>query len=149
MENLSTEEKVERKMFENKIAIILSNDLLNWQKLNVTSFLASSIAISFPEVRGETFSTKTGDEYLPFINQPILIYKADNDNEMKRVFNRAKERSLNIGVYPQLFFSTKSAEENHLVMESFNNEEQLLAGIVIYGETKKVYKTLDKLHLID
>ena len=136
-------------MFENKIAIILSNDLLNWQKLNVTSFLASSIAISFPEVRGKTFITQNGDEYLPFINQPVLIYKADNDNEMKRVFNRAKERNLYIGVYPHSFFATKSAEENHLVMESFNNTEQLLAGIVIYGETKKVYKTLDKLHLID
>jgi len=136
-------------MFENKIAIILRNDLMTWQKLNVTSFLASSIAISFPEVHGKAFFTKNGDEFLPFISQPILIYKSDNDNEMKRAFNRAKERGLYIGVYPQSFFATKSAEENHLVMESFNNEEQLLAGIVVYGETKKVYKALDKLHLMD
>ena len=137
------------KMFENKIAIILRNDLLNWQKLNVTSFLASSIAISFPEVHGATFATKNGDEFLPFMNQPVLIYKAEDENAMRRVFNRAKERNLYMGVYPQSFFATKSAEENHLVMENFNNEEHLLAGIVIYGETKKVYKTLDKLHLID
>ncbi len=29
---------------EKKIAVVIKNDLLNWQKLNVTSFLASSIA---------------------------------------------------------------------------------------------------------
>jgi len=137
-------------MFENKIAIILRNDLLDWQKLNVTSFLASSFAISFTEVHGKTFTTKNGDDFLHFMNQPVLIYKAEdeNANAMRRVFNRAKERGLHIGVYPQSFFATKSAEENHLVMEDFNHETHLLAGIVIYGETKKVYKTLDKLHLI-
>ena len=53
-------------MFENKIAIILKDDLLNWQKLNVTSFLASSIAISFPETHGTSFYTKNRDEFLPF-----------------------------------------------------------------------------------
>lgn len=37
---------------ENKIAIVIKNDLLNWQKLNVSSFLASSVAIKFPETHG-------------------------------------------------------------------------------------------------
>ncbi|TKG89829.1 DUF2000 family protein [Puteibacter caeruleilacunae] len=30
-----------------KIAIVVKNDLADWQKLNVTSFLASSVAIKF------------------------------------------------------------------------------------------------------
>lgn len=66
---------------------------------------------------------------------------------MKRAFNRAKERDLHIGIYPVALFSTKSAEENHRVIEGFNIEGQPLAGLVIYGETKKVYKALDKLKL--
>jgi Uncharacterized protein conserved in bacteria len=136
-------------MYEKKIAIVLRNDLQNWQKLNVTSFLASSIAIAFTEVHGNSFSTNTEGEFLPFINQPILIYKADNDDIMRRVFSRSKERALHIGIYPQTFFSTKSAEENYLVMEKFNGETEALAGIVIYGETKKVYKALDGLKLCD
>ena len=136
-------------MYEKKIAIVLRDDLLNWQKLNVTSFLASSIAIAFPEVHGNTFSTKTEGDFLPFINQPILVYKADNGDVMRRIFNRSKERVLHIGIYPQTFFSTKSAEENHLVMEQFSNETATLAGIVIYGETQKVYKALDGLKLCD
>jgi Uncharacterized protein conserved in bacteria len=136
-------------MYENKIAIVLRDDLLNWQKFNVTSFLASSIAIAFPEVHGNAFVTKIEGEFLPFINQPILIYKADDEDTMRRIFNRSKERGLHIGVYPQSFFSTKSADENYLVMEKFNNEVDSLAGIVIFGETKKVYKAIDGLKLCD
>lgn len=137
------------KRYENKIAIVLRSDLSDWQKLNITSSLAGAVAISFPEIHGKSFTNKHGDDYLPFINQPILIYKAENDNAMKRVFNRAKERDLHIGIYPEALFSTKNAEENHRVIEDFGIEEQPLAGLVIYGETKKVYKALDRLKLHD
>jgi hypothetical protein len=135
--------------YENKVAIILRYDLSGWQKLNVTSSLAASVAISFPEIHGEPFSNKSGDEYLAFVKQPMLIYKAESDNDITRAFNRAKERNLQIGIYPEALFSTKSAEENHRVIKDFNIEEQSLAGLVIYGETKKVYKALDKLKLYD
>lgn len=137
------------KTYENKIAIVLRSDLSDWQKLNVTSSLASAVAISFPEIHGKPFPNKYGDEYLPFINQPVLIYKAENEIAIKRVFNRAKERNLYLGIYPESLFSTKNAEENRHVMEEFNIEAQPLAGMIIYGETKKVYKALDKLKLHD
>ena len=39
--------------YDHKIAIVLSDDLLVWQKLNVTAFLASSVAIQFPETHGQ------------------------------------------------------------------------------------------------
>jgi hypothetical protein len=35
-------------MYENKIAVVILDGLANWQKLNVTAFLASSVAIAFP-----------------------------------------------------------------------------------------------------
>ena len=53
--------------FENKITIVIKNELLNWQKLNVSSFLASSIAIKFPETQGKSFINASKEEYLPFI----------------------------------------------------------------------------------
>ena len=137
------------KTYENKIAIVLRSDLSDWQKLNITSSLAGSVAISFTEIHGKPFTNKSGDQYLPFIKQPILIYKAENETAMKRVFNRSRERNLHLGIYPESLFSTKNAEENHHMIEDFNIEQQPLAGLVIYGDTKTVYKALDKLKLHD
>lgn len=132
-------------MYEKKIAIIIKNDLLNWQKLNVTAFLASSVAIKFEETHGKAFVSASGSEYLPFIKHPILIYKADTDAELRRVFNRAKERDLNIGIYTNPLFSTKNEEGNLIEIAKYNDDEQELAGIIIYGENKKVDKTLNSL----
>ncbi len=57
--------------YENKIALVVKNDLLNWQKLNVASFLASSVAIQFPETHGKPFVNASKSQYLPFLKQPI------------------------------------------------------------------------------
>ena len=136
-------------LYENKIALIIKNDLHSWQKLNVASFLASSIAIKFPDTHGKAFINASGSEYLPFIKHPILIYKADNEDELKRVFNRAKERKLYIGIYTEPLFSTKNELENHIEIAKSSDENQVLVGIAIYGENKKVGKALDglKFHL--
>ncbi len=131
--------------YENKIAIVIKNDLENWQKLNVASFLASSVAIKFPDTHGKSFINASNAEYLPFIKHPILIFKAENDAEMKRAFNRAKERELNIGIYTAPLFATKNEEENLIEIAKCNDEDQNLVGIVIYGDTKKVNKALDGL----
>src|SRR5246127_1964751 len=95
-----------------KIAIVIRADLLEWQKLNVAAFLASSVAVKFPETHGRDFVTSTGNHYLPFIKHPILIYKADSTEQIKRAFQRAKERELHIGIYTRPLFSTKNEEGN-------------------------------------
>ena len=131
--------------YENKIAIVIKDGLQSWQKLNVASFLASSVAIAFPETHGEKFVNASGSEYLPFIKHPILVYKADTEAEIKRAFNRAKERGLHIGIYTEALFATKNEGENHIEIAKSSDEEQVLVGIVIYGENKKVAKALDGL----
>jgi hypothetical protein len=136
-------------MYDKKIAIIIKNDLLLWQKLNVTAFLASSVAIKFEETHGKAFINASGSAYLPFIKHPILIYKADTDAQLRRAFNRAKERELNIGIYTSPLFSTKNEDGNLIEIARYTDDEQELAGIIIYGENKKVDKALDglKFHL--
>jgi hypothetical protein len=131
--------------YENKIAIVIKNDLENWQKLNVASFLASSVAIAFPDTHGKPFVNASNSKYLPFIKHPILIFKADTDAEIKRAFNRAKERELNIAIYTAPLFATKNEEENLIEIAKYNDEDQNLVGIVVYGEVKKVNKALDGL----
>lgn len=132
-------------MYDNKIAIIIKNDLQSWQKLNVASFLASSIAIKFPNTHGKEFINASGATYLPFIKHPILIFKAENETEIKRAFNRAKERGLYIGIYTEALFATKNEEENHMEIAKYTDENQVLVGLAIYGENKKVDKALDGL----
>jgi hypothetical protein len=132
-------------MYDNKIALIIKNDLQSWQKLNVASFLASSIAIKFPDTHGKEFINASGLAYLPFIKHPILIYKAESEAEIKRAFNRAKERELYIGIYTEPLFTTKNEEENHIEIAKCTDENQVLVGIATYGENKKVNKALDGL----
>lgn len=131
--------------YDNKIAIVIKDDLQSWQKLNVASFLASSVAIKFPETHGKPFINASNSEYLPFIKHPILIFKAETQEEITRVFNRAKERELNIGIYTKPLFATKNEEENLIEIAKYKDEEQNLVGIIVYEDTKKVNKALDGL----
>ena len=132
-------------MYDKKIAIVIKSNLLDWQKLNVTAFLASAVAIQFPETHGQAFTNASGSTYLPFIKHPILVYTADTDEQLKRAFNRAKERDINMGIYTKPLFSTKNEEGNHAEIGKSTDGEQDLAGIVLYGENKKVDKALDGL----
>ena len=131
--------------YESKIALVIQNDLLDWQKLNVASFLASSIAIAFPETHGKSFVNASQSSYLPFIKQPILIFEANDKTQMSRAFNRAKQRGLHIGIYTRSLFATKSEEENHMEINKSGDEDQDLVGIVLFGERRKVDKALQGL----
>ena len=130
---------------ENKIAIIIENNLLDWQKLNVTSFLASSVAIKFPETHGKPFVNASHSEYLPFLKQPIYIYKSNGEQEIKRAFYRAVDREIYIGIYTNPLFATKDEEQNHIEISKYTDENQELVGIVLFGEKRKVNKALDGL----
>lgn len=132
-------------MYENKIAIVLSNGLAQWQKLNVTAFLASSISIAFPETHGAPLVSGSGTQYLPFLKHPILIYAAETDEQLMRAFNRATERELHIGVYTKGLFATKNEEGNLLEIGRHTDSELDLVGIIMYGPNKKVDKAIDKL----
>jgi len=134
-------------MYDNKIVLIIKNDLATWQKLNVASFLASSVAIEFPETHGKSFINASNSEYLPFIKHPILIYGADTNEAISRAFNRAKERELNIGIYTEPLFATKNEDENHIEISKFTDGNQVLVGLAIYGDIKNVNKAIDGLKL--
>src|SRR5215467_9446802 len=126
--------------YENKIAIVIDANLPTWQKLNVAAFLATSVAIKFPETHGKPFINASNSEYLPFIKHPILIYKANSSEEIKRAFNRAKERGVHIGIYTEPLFATKGEEENLAEIAKYTDESQKLVGIILYGENKLVNK---------
>ena len=132
-------------MYDQKIALVLLADLADWQKLNVAAFLAGAVAIEFPETHGASFTNASGATYLPFIKHPIFIYRADDEAQLRRAFQRAKERELRIGIYTRPLFGTKNEEGNHAEIGKFTDEEQELVGIVLYGDRRKVDKSVDGL----
>lgn len=134
-------------MYDKKIAIVIKEDLLTWQKLNVVSFLASSIAIKFPETHGEDFITADDIKFLPFLKHPILVFKAETQEKMLRAFIRSKDRELAIGIYTKELFNTRSGEENIEEISRHSSTNLDLVGMIIYGENKKVDKALDGLKL--
>ena len=132
-------------MYENKIAIVVLNHLADWQKLNITAFLSSSVAIAFPETHGAPLLSASGTPYLPLLKHPVLIYAAETIEQIKRTFNRSQEIKLHIGVFTKELFSTKNEEENLEEVAKHTDAELDLMGIIIYGDTKKVDKAIDKL----
>lgn len=132
-------------MYDNKIAMVIRRDLPEWQKLNVAAFLASSIAVKFPETHGKPFVTASGTEFLPFIKHPVLVYAAEDQAQITRAFQRAGERELHIGIYTRPLFATKNEEGNLEEIARLKDEELDLAGIIIYGENKKVDKAVKDL----
>ena len=129
-------------MYYHKIAIVLSADLLDWQKLNVTAFLASAVAIQFPDTHGQPFVSASGSRFLPFLKHPILVYRADGPAEVRKAFERGRERGVHLGIYPRGLFATKNEAENLLEIARQTDEELELVGLVLYGENKQVDKAL-------
>jgi hypothetical protein len=132
-------------MYDTKIALVLKNDLADWQKLNVAAFLASAVAIQFPETHGQALVSASGTSYLPFLRQPMLVYKADSEADLRRAHRRATERGLAVGIYTEPLFATKGEAENLAVIARYADDEQPLVGLALYGDAKQVSKALDGL----
>lgn len=130
---------------DKKIAIIVRDDLLTWQKLNVTAFLASGFGRL--DIMGENYKDKSGIVYLPMSGQPILVYCV-NKEEMKSILARAINREIEISIYNEEMFSTNNDIDNRAMIEKYTTEELEPVGLGLCGKKQHVDKTLHgyKLH---
>jgi hypothetical protein len=80
--------------------------------------------------------TASGNTYLPFLKQPMLIYKAIDSEQIKRAFNRAEEKELQIGIYFEPLFATMTHEDNLKETASHTDDEQNLVGIIFTAKKK-------------
>jgi hypothetical protein len=132
--------------FDTKIAVVLCDDLVVWQKTNVTAFLVSGIAGTVPEVVGEPYRDASGNEYLPMFVQPVLVYTADAAG-VRRAYERAMSRGVTPAVYTQELFTTNHDEANRAALAVVSAEELDLVGIAFRAERKTVDKIVDRLRL--
>ena len=130
--------------FDTKIAVVLRDDLADWQKANVTAFLVSGIAGTVPGIVGEPYRDASGNEYLPMFVQPVLVYQADAP-ALRRAYERALGRDVSMAIYTADLFETGHDEANRAAVAGVPSDELDLVGIAFRAERKTVDKVVDGL----
>jgi hypothetical protein len=125
--------------FDTKIAIAVRADLEQWQKLNVTAFLASGIAAGAAEVMGKPYEDGAGNTYLELFRQPVLVYAGDGQ-ALGQAHQRALERRMPTAIYTMEMFGTGNDDDNRAVVRAAERLD--LAGIALYGPRNAVDKVL-------
>ena len=126
-------------MFDTKIAIIVKDDLAQWQKLNVTAFLMSGITAANADLIGEQYVDKDGKRHLPMSRQPVIVLSA-TPNVLRNVRNRANERGIPTVAYIEEMFATGHDEANRAVFSEHTSIEENTVGIALRADKKIVDK---------
>ena len=126
-------------MFDTKIAIIVRDDLAQWQKLNITAFLMSGITAANADLIGEQYVDKDGKRHLPMSRQPVIVLSA-TPNVLRNVRNRANERGIPTVAYIEEMFSTGHDEANRAVFSEHTSSEENTVGIALRADKKIVDK---------
>ena len=125
--------------FDTKIAIAVRGDLEQWQKLNVTAFLASAIAFGVPETAGKPYEDGSGHRYLEMFRQPVLVYAA-HGALLATVRERAAGRDLPMMIYTEELFSTGNDDDNRAAVNAVAAGDLNLVGVAVYGPRNAMNK---------
>ena len=129
--------------FGTKIAVVVSEDLAVWQKLNVTAFVAGGVA-NVGETVGKPYGDADGREYLPMLRQPVFVYSATKE-KIRTVYERAIRRGVRLAVYTEELFATSNDDDNRAAVRCVAGAALNLVGLAVYGEKKAVVKVVDGL----
>jgi hypothetical protein len=126
-------------MFQTKIAIIVRDDLADWQKLNVTAFLTSGIVGQAPDIIGEAYRDAAGNVYNAMTIQPMVVLVADQGT-LRTIQKRALERQVITSAYVEEMFATGHDAANREVFARFAPDEANFVGIALRADRKIVDK---------
>lgn len=132
--------------FDTKIGIVVREDLAVWQKLNVTAFLASAVAVGAPEIMGEPYEDGAGNRHLAMFGQPVLVYAADAE-ALRRVHATVLRRGLDSAVFIEDMFKTGNDVDNRAAFGAADAGNLPLVGLAVHGPRNAVDKTLKGLAL--
>lgn len=132
--------------FDTKIAIALRDDLLAWQRLNVTAFLASGITAAHPVLVGEPYQDADGETYLSLLGMPVLVFEGTRD-DLAAARERSTRRALPTAVYTADMFRTGHDEANRAVVAPVRGADLDLVGIAVHGPKNAVDKIVKGMRL--
>jgi hypothetical protein len=124
-------------VWETKIAVVLRDDLLGWQKLNVACFTVSGIAATVKDVVGEPYVDGSENTYLPMFQQPVLVFLAGAE-KLRQVYERALRREVSLSIYPEDLFGTNNDEDNRATIRDVDSGSLRLAGLAVHGDRRTV-----------
>ncbi|HEX7745371.1 MAG TPA: DUF2000 domain-containing protein [Micromonosporaceae bacterium] len=127
--------------FTTKIAILLRDDLVGWQRLNVTAFLASGLGASEPDLVGEPYADADGTRYLAMFRQPVLVFVGDAAL-LTGAHHRALDRGLRVAVFTEDLFATGNDEDNRMAVRSVARDKLNLVGLALHAPRNVVDKVL-------
>ena len=131
---------------ETKVALLVREDLLGWQKLNVAAFLATGIAGAAPEAMGAPYEDAAGRRYAPLLGQPILILAA-SAADLLTARRIALERGLTIAAYVAAMFATGHDAANREAFRAESAETPDLVGLALRGPKRAVDRATQGLPL--
>lgn len=126
-------------MFDTKIAIVVRDDLLIWQKLNVTAFLTSGVLGANSDLLGEDYEDASGQKYRPLIVQPMIVLTTGGAG-LAKIHRRAIDRGVSAAIYIEDMFSTGHDAANRAAVRRYATEDLNLVGVAIREERKLVDK---------
>jgi hypothetical protein len=129
-----------------KIGIIVRDDLLVWQKLNVTAFLVAGISAAAPESIGDPYEDGSGNHYLPILGQPVFVYAASAEH-LQRTRVRALSREMPMAIYTKDMFVTNNDIDNRAVVKAVAAENLDIVGIALRADAKTFDKIVNGLRL--
>jgi hypothetical protein len=127
--------------FDTKIAVLLRDDLIGWQRLNVTAFLVSGIAAAGPELIGEPYEDADGTRYLPMLRQPVLVF-AGAKEILVSAHSRATSRGMALSVFTSDLFTTANDRDNRAAVRAVRRAQLDLVGLAVHGPRNAVDKVL-------
>ncbi|GAA2087768.1 DUF2000 domain-containing protein [Streptomyces albiaxialis] len=132
--------------FDTKIAVVVREDLADWQKLNVTAFLAGGVAHATEDVVGEAYEDGSGNRYLAMFREPVLCFAADAEG-LSKAHGRALSRGLATALYTDEMFATDNDTDNRAAVRAVEAEKLSLAGLALYGPRNSVDRAVKGLKL--
>ncbi|MDB5971152.1 MAG: hypothetical protein JWQ90_3602 [Hydrocarboniphaga sp.] len=128
-------------LFDTKVSILILDELLVWQKLNVTAFLATGIAAEAPDALGQPYIDAAGRRHARLLGQPMMVYAA-RPEQLQRAYRVGIERELTRAVYVRSMFSTGHDEANRAAFSIEPADAPDLVGIAVRGLKKDVDKAI-------
>jgi hypothetical protein len=124
-------------MFDTKLAIVLRDDLAQWQALNVTAFMVSGVVAQNPAIIGEAYRDKDGNVYNPMSIQPVIVLAADAAT-IGAVHRRALAQRVTTSAYVEEMFATGHDAANRAVFAEFGPDDAKIVGLALRAEKKIV-----------